>query len=231
FSGVAVQIEYRRAGKTGNVPSNARQGRVRSRRQRQNIGRDLAEVRRRNDVVRESIAGKGTVRLFRGAGGIEDRLHRGEIALLEGRGRHGPATGKGAFASAVAFVAEKPEAPILAVIHLRQQDRAADGGAEAVLLVRRLQIAVSVVVVAVGVKVVVYQVFVRGAVQLIGAGLDVEVRNRSQASAVGRVQAAGLEAEFADCVHAGLELADGAGDVGAPDRDAFDVHLVRAGWR
>ena len=67
--------------------------------------------------------------------------------------------------------------------------------------------------------------------QIVGAGLDVEVRHRGQAAAVGRVHAAGLKAEFADCVHAGLEVARRAADIGASDRDAFDVDLVRERWR
>src|ERR1035441_3953788 len=205
-----------------------------SRRHLDDVLRHLAEVRRWNDVAGESSARIGAVRVLLGARRVEDPCplwqQRGEVAVLEGIGRHGPEAAVVGGAPVGGFVVKEPEALVLAVINLRYDQRAAYGAAVVVLSIWALRrIAGRVVVEAVGVKDRVNQVFVSGAVQFIGAGLGVIVDNRCQAPAIGRVQGAGLEAEFADRVHAGLELGRTAGGVGAPDRDAFDVDIVRGG--
>ena len=62
---------------------------------------------------------------------------------------------------------------------------------------------------------------------LIGAGLDVEVGNRSQASAILGAQRPGLQSEIADGVHTGCIFGGVTGDVRASDGHPFDQNFVR----
>ena len=253
LEGIDALVEHRAATRERRcVVEHRREERIVDGRLFQDLARDRAPHRLRDDVPLERVAHDGVSHLARGPGVVDlpedDRpAHRvgpdhlagfgvagerrieqlAEVALLEPRRRERDEPAGAEVAHARDLQVGEEERLVAPVVNLRDVDRPTDRVTPVEELERRPPPIDRVVVEVIGPEGVVLDVAERGAVQLVRARLDGEVGDACQAARVLGRHRSGLKLELRDGIGRRAELVVGTAlQVEAAERYALDQDLV-----